>query len=300
MLKNKKLAFSLIELSIVILIIGILIAGVTQGSRLVRQSAIKAAQNLTRSSAVNSMPGLVLWLEPTLENTIISAANSTTPEDGDLVSSWNDINLQSTTLISVSQAISANQPLYLANGINKLPAVKFSNSSNTRLSSNTVPLAAGASSYSLIAVWKPSLVTPASGYLIFSQGKASSSSANNRQCGIYISPTSQYGFHGANNNYVYDTAVINTSYITVITVNNNLANNISIYTNSNTPTTGASNNPGSLSLLAEAFSVGSVSYNNNWFDGLISEVIIFDRMLKKSEITDINQYLSKKYAISIN
>ena len=39
--KNKNGAFSLIELSIVILIIGILIAGVTQGSRLVREAKIK-------------------------------------------------------------------------------------------------------------------------------------------------------------------------------------------------------------------------------------------------------------------
>jgi prepilin-type N-terminal cleavage/methylation domain-containing protein len=38
-------AFSLKELSIVVLIIGILIAGVTQGSRLVRQSRLSTAQN---------------------------------------------------------------------------------------------------------------------------------------------------------------------------------------------------------------------------------------------------------------
>ena len=45
MIKNQNLAFSLLELSIVVLIIGILIAGVTQGSRLVRQSKIKGIQN---------------------------------------------------------------------------------------------------------------------------------------------------------------------------------------------------------------------------------------------------------------
>ncbi len=50
MIKNEKLAFSLIELSIVVLLIGILIAGVTQGSRLIRQSKIKTAQNLTKNS----------------------------------------------------------------------------------------------------------------------------------------------------------------------------------------------------------------------------------------------------------
>ena len=82
--KNKKLlAFSLIELSIVVLIIGILIAGVTQGSRLIRQSKIKTAQNQTTNSPVNSITGLNLWLETTLDDSVISATNGNTPENGD-------------------------------------------------------------------------------------------------------------------------------------------------------------------------------------------------------------------------
>jgi prepilin-type N-terminal cleavage/methylation domain-containing protein len=50
-LKNmkKKLlkAFSLIELSIVILIIGIVVAGVTQSSRLVRQMRLASVKSMT-------------------------------------------------------------------------------------------------------------------------------------------------------------------------------------------------------------------------------------------------------------
>ncbi len=56
-------AFSLIELSIVILIIGTLIAGVTQGSRLVRISKLRTAQNQTSTSPVSSIDGLALWLD---------------------------------------------------------------------------------------------------------------------------------------------------------------------------------------------------------------------------------------------
>jgi len=47
MKNNRLLAFSLIELSIVVLIVGILIAGVTQGSRLIRESKVKTARTLT-------------------------------------------------------------------------------------------------------------------------------------------------------------------------------------------------------------------------------------------------------------
>jgi type II secretory pathway pseudopilin PulG len=85
--KNKKLlAFSLIELSIVVLIIGILIAGITQGSRLIQQSKIKTAQNQTTNSPVNSIPDLNLWLETTLDGSVISATNGNAPENGDLIS----------------------------------------------------------------------------------------------------------------------------------------------------------------------------------------------------------------------
>lgn len=55
MLKLKKItAFSLIELSIVVLVIGILIAGFIQGSKLVSKAALNSARTLTESSPVAS------------------------------------------------------------------------------------------------------------------------------------------------------------------------------------------------------------------------------------------------------
>ena len=65
-LKRKNSAFSLIELSIVILIIGILIAGVTQGSKLYIKFKIATAQALTRSSPVNGVKDLAVWYETSL------------------------------------------------------------------------------------------------------------------------------------------------------------------------------------------------------------------------------------------
>ena len=56
-------AFSLIELSIVILIVGILVAGVTSSSRLIKKMKLITAQNLTNSSPIHSIKGLALWLE---------------------------------------------------------------------------------------------------------------------------------------------------------------------------------------------------------------------------------------------
>lgn len=85
-----KRAFSLIELSIVILIIGILIAGVTQGGRIVTQMRLASAKSLTISSPVTSISGLTLWLEPTLEESFIDSE----AQDGVGLTNWNDINFR--------------------------------------------------------------------------------------------------------------------------------------------------------------------------------------------------------------
>jgi prepilin-type N-terminal cleavage/methylation domain-containing protein len=97
---KKTLAFSLIELSIVILIVGILIAGVTQGSRLVKESKLKTAISITSSSDVNSIPDLVMWLDATNEENLktsafsdIATTNYGNIEDDDPISAWKDGNL---------------------------------------------------------------------------------------------------------------------------------------------------------------------------------------------------------------
>ncbi|MCE3255904.1 MAG: hypothetical protein K0R25_1398 [Rickettsiaceae bacterium] len=62
--QNKpKLAFSLIELSVVILVIGILVVGITKGMSIMRSAKLQSAQSLTQSSPVALIDGLKLWLE---------------------------------------------------------------------------------------------------------------------------------------------------------------------------------------------------------------------------------------------
>ena len=60
---NRFTGFSLIELSIVIIIIGILVAGITQGSRIIKEARLKTAKTLTESSPVASIRDLTLWLD---------------------------------------------------------------------------------------------------------------------------------------------------------------------------------------------------------------------------------------------
>ena len=53
--KNNKNAFSLIELSIVILVISVMVVGVATGKSLITKSRLANAKSLTRQSVVNDM-----------------------------------------------------------------------------------------------------------------------------------------------------------------------------------------------------------------------------------------------------
>ena len=60
-----KKAFSLIEISVVIVIIGILIAGISNGIDLYQDYRLTSARNLTKNAPISRIPDLKLWLETT-------------------------------------------------------------------------------------------------------------------------------------------------------------------------------------------------------------------------------------------
>lgn len=285
-------AFSLIELSIVVLIIGILIAGVTQGSRLVKQSRLTTAKNLTATSSVASIPDIVTWFETTSDNSVTTSTNGQNPEDGDLVSSWNDINSQSNVKVTVTSS-GGLMPTYSTNGINNLPSISFNGNQylNSAIASGgNTPLAAGATSFTFVEVWKKSNTTTTSSIL---DESATTNIASTRAGIVAVNGT--YGFVGDNNDF-WNTATYSTrTMATIITVSNTgvvkIYDNNSTYTGSITPTTQLSNS---------VFRIGARATDaQEKYSGLISEIIIFSRTLKASEVADIKSYLSKKYAITI-
>lgn len=123
MKKNLKKAFSLVELSIVLLIIGILIAGITQSSRLIRQYRISAAQSLTKNSPVTSINGLTFWFETVADESF----NEASAEDQVQVEKWQEINPVSTNKVEASakDVDRTTWPTYIADCIKSLPCLKF-------------------------------------------------------------------------------------------------------------------------------------------------------------------------------
>lgn len=301
-MKNKSKAFSLLELSIVVLIIGVLIAGVTQASRLVRQSKLTTARTLTQSSAVNSMSGLLVWLEPTQE----SSFKSTEASDGTTIEYWYDSNPQvplSNTFRNGTGTPSSTIT-YKASATNSLPAVAFA--SNNTAFTGTV-LSSNFSSYTIFYVVRPTSVANTSGNTIFYNGVSGTDGF-----GVKLTTTNGY------TQFAYGTAST-VSGTSSATANQNSADIVCITVAPSSVLGSLVSTPNIFSYKNGVADISSTITTANWvapttamyvgnattssttndFVGEISEIIIFDNVLKKSDRQEVEKYLSKKYAISI-
>ncbi len=120
MRSKKHLAFSLLEVSAVLIIVGIFIAGVIAANGMVSKFRITAAQTLSRSSPINEVPDAAIWLETSLDTSF----NSSESSDASSLTTWYD-SRASMSKVTV-QAVSGN-PTY-SNTINRIHAVKFNGS----------------------------------------------------------------------------------------------------------------------------------------------------------------------------
>lgn len=120
-------------MSIVILVIGILIAGISKGVDLVYDMRLATARALTDKAPMFGLENLELWLETTSENSLAtgvgtSFTNVKNPDDKASIGRWNDLNptlINSNNKNNAVQGTLANQPLYIQDGINGLPALLF-------------------------------------------------------------------------------------------------------------------------------------------------------------------------------
>lgn len=301
--KNNK-AFSLIELSIVILVISLLVVGVTKGSRLMSEAKLKSAQALTSSSPVNAMTGVVLWLDATDASTIatgtIASNTYTNPDDGSFIAKWKDRNPQ---LVRSSQnelaaVADGNRPKYIKDGINDLPTLSFDGTNDYLTSSNSA-IASAKTGYTMVAVWQSNIITNG---MIFAQGGCTTGVNDGNSAGMYIKSTpaniASWGC-GASGDFAGTTSLYSakTPYIAIAQVNKNLASKMSLYLNG---TAQSGIQPSIVvPLISAPIFVGAESGSSNFFNGYISELIVFDRTLTSAEIVDVQGYLSRKYSIKI-
>ena len=287
-------AFSIIELSVVILIIGVLVLGVPQGSRMMREAKLKSARSITSSSPVASIDGLAMWLEATSEKSFNSseAVNTAIGSAGTL-NNWYDINPQTTSPNNASQTTSDKKPRYIANAINGLPAVHFDGTddcivSNLNIDYSLMP------NLTMFIVYKT--IATSSGVIsaLFGQDNGGFDRF------ILINSTTNIAGPSSGSGVVTFNNIknINVPQILTYVSKNSVTNGSSVSINGNVSTNFTENHSNSG---ANNTTIGGISdsclYSSNAY---ISEVIVFNRGLNDTEKKSVESYLSQKWGVPIS
>ncbi len=283
---KKKLAFSFIELAVVVLIIGLLTAGIMKGTSIIRSSRITAARSLTAKSRINEIPGMVAWYETSTSDSFLASQTSDTSQ----ITEWRDISPNSiATQKNKLSRIASSAVTYKAEGINNIPSVQFLLSGNLTASS----LYQGAIAQSTIfAVMRPTVAPSGTLMTLIDSNPASStsSSVSISSTHLYIDAGNQLGVP-----VVLQPFAINSDYIIAAYLDNTSSK--AFVNDAVISAGGITISPGSNPI--NGLTIGTKKASNYAFTGLISEIIIFDRPLQIEERKSIMSYLSKKYKIRV-
>ena len=290
--QSAQTAFTLLELSLVVLFVGILLVGVLQGSKLVSIIRVNSAQSLTQSSPVGTIKDLVLWLEPTTSGSFAKEY----PSDGEQLAQWNNraanVNTKYYAVTTASPAITYKEkgPIY------NLPSVYFSGANSGYFTISTTNSLSGISpivsqnnnAFTFFAVVKSDAVG-ANGSALFSNGDVSGYS--------YILSNSgerKLVFTGSTISTVA-TATKNPEIISVTYVGGN-DGEVKLYTNGVAETLDVNTATATTPLIG--LYIGGNSSNMPW-TGYISEVILFNRILNHVDRSLVEKYLGQKYNINV-
>ena len=275
-----KKAFSLIEVSIVIVIIGLLIAGVVGSKHIIKKARINAAQAITRSSPINSIAGNKLWLDTALAEVSLGGASST----GDAINSWQN-NANNQNPITVSRVGSG--PTY-SNSINSIQAIKFdSNSASNHLEIEN-PEFLNDTDYTIMITEKRMGTNSGGGnYLL----NSSTGFAIGYQSGTSIIQTHGEAASAANQSSVESlTEYQNKPRVIMFTHSSDEGNKIYI----NGTLANEDSSSAAKTHLTGLSSSARLKIGNN-YNGEIGEIAIFDKALKTVDRKVVEDYATDKW-----
>ena len=288
-MKKSSSAFSLIEVSLVVLIISLIAAGILTTTNLIKKSRLQTAQVLTKSSPVNNISNLVAWFETSLDSSFIGNEKS----DGTAISTWYDNNPNAASKNNATQSTSTNRPTFTANIFNSgIPGLKFDGSNDT------LPFDGSSlinSSYSIFIVEQK---TSNKALNCIIGGSASVVANTNLHLCYAVDDKIRFGHY--NNNLDYQDSVLSYSspktrmhsFIFDIAVGKKYwLNGVSSATASDVVQTAA------ITSFAGS-NIGS--FVGNIYEGNIAEIIIFNRALTTEEKISVESYLGKKYNLILN
>ena len=283
---EKRKAFSLVEISVVILIIGILIAGISQASDMIDEGALKAARTATNGSRVSRVRDLVLWLDATEDGASLTSANKQAAE-GDDVAKWKDFNPNS---INGFELTASGTPKYNANKTGGLPGIYFNGTNSYLKIASKFDNSTG--EYTIYLVYQPVSI-PASGSSVIVEKRSATSSFPYK---LELESNGYYKLSDSDGTArsVYGAKKASTGKVNLIRLSRSSSGTLTIAVDdvSASGTGGTGVNSDELIIGAQ-----NAATPSNFANGRIGELIIYERDLAISERSDIETYLYKKWKI---
>ena len=278
--RNQK-GFSLVEISVVILIIGILISGISQAFDMMDEANLKGARAASKGSRAPRIKDLVLWLDATADGASLTSADKQGVE-GDDVAKWKDSNPNSTA----GFVFTGTAPKYNATKVSGLPGISFDSASSNYLKL-TSKFDNSPVDYTIYLVYQP-LNTSAS--VIMEKRNAAQGASFPYKLEI------ESGFYKFSDSVGSVVGVKKPSVgkVNLIRLSRSIGGALTIAVDDVT-TAGS----GGTAVNSEELIIGAKNATTigNFIKGRIGELIIFERDLNTSEEVDIEKYLNKKWKI---
>lgn len=282
-----KKAYSLLELSIVAIIIGVLVSGVVAGAGMVRSSKVANARLFTAKAVVFEINGLTAWYEASLKDSF----NGNEMSDGAAVTKWFDISPGSNSNVASSTkknelTSSSSGTVFISNGINGTPSIRFSGVSGAKFAAASFYQGTSLQN-TIFLVLRPLAALSSTAQVVTDSGASGSATSS----------------VGLKNNAITLNAGASANITTSLAAGTDYA--IAAYFNDtvsqafiNSATTSAGSGSTGTNQLT-GLTIGTDKSGANGFNGLISEIIVYNRPLKLQERKDVMNYLSKKYKITV-
>ena len=287
--KSKNTAFSIVEISVVILIISLLLAGILNGTSLIGDASIATAQKLTTNSDVNTMESLTLWLETSFTSSLEAQGNKKVENDIK-INRWKDISpLKSPTKrFDFIKTVSTNQPTYKEDVIDGLPMLYFTTANNLEFNNPQNR------NLSLADLMQNNQATI---FIVCMFDKSASGAKL-----INFNNVVDFGYNAnkiemkfdSNNLIEYADSLKQETLQMISAVKN--TSNIEFYLNGNF----RSNASSSATIADTNFSSNFSSTNKitvGGFKGWLGEILVFNTALAAKERQQVEQYLIKKWKI---